>query len=61
MYKYLKGGGRQMDEARLFMVVHSSGTRSNGLELERRKFHTSMWKNFTLRLMCTGTGCPERL
>jgi len=35
-----------MDEARLFLVVCSSWTRSNGLKLEYRKFHTNMWKNF---------------
>ena len=46
VYKYLKGGGRQMDEARLFSVVCSNRTRSNGLKLERRKFHSNMWKNF---------------
>ena len=34
-----------MDEARLFSVV-CSRTRSNGLELENRKFHSTMWKNF---------------
>ena len=50
VYKYLKGGGRQMDEARVFSVVHSNRTRSNGLTLEYRKFHTNMWKNlFTVR------------
>ena len=35
-----------MDEARLFLVVCSNWTRSNGLKLEHRKFHTNMWKNF---------------
>ena len=31
IYKYLQGGGRQMDETRLFSVLRSSRTRSNGL------------------------------
>ena len=31
VYKYLKGDGRQMNEARLFLVVRSDRTRSNGL------------------------------
>jgi len=35
-----------MDEARLFLVVHSNRTRSNGLKLEHRNFHTTMQKNF---------------
>jgi len=46
VYKYLKGGGRQMDEARLLSVVYSDRTRSNGLKPKRRKFHTTIWKNF---------------
>ena len=35
-----------MDEARLFLVVRSNKTRSNGLKPEHRKFHTNMQKNF---------------
>jgi len=44
--KYLKGGRRQMDEARLFSAVCRERTRSNGLKLEHRKFRTNMQKNF---------------
>ena len=33
VYKYLKGGGRQTDEGRLFSVVRSDRTTSNGLKL----------------------------
>jgi len=52
VYKCIKAGGRQMNEAGLFLVVCSNRTRSNGLKLEHRKFHTNMQKNFfTLRLM----------
>ena len=50
VYKYLKGGVRQMNEARLFSMVCSDRTRSNGLKLEHRKFHTNMWKNFVVRV-----------
>ena len=46
VYKYLKGGGRQKDEARLFSVMNSNRMRSNGLKLEHRKFDTNMQKNF---------------
>ena len=46
IYKYLRGGGRQMHEARLFSVVCSNKTRSNGLKLQYRKFCTNTWKNF---------------
>ena len=49
VYKHLMGGGRQMDEARL-LTLCSDKTRSNGLELEHRKFHTLMCKNFMLRM-----------
>jgi len=53
VYKYPKGGGRQMDEARLFSsVVCGNRTRSNGLKLEHRKFYTNLQKDFfTLRVM----------
>ena len=42
VYKYLKGSGRQMDEASIFSVVH----RSNGPKPEHRKFCTNMHNNF---------------
>ena len=50
VYKYLKGGGRQVYEARLFLVVHSDRTRSNGLKLEHRKFCTNMLNFFGVRV-----------
>jgi len=34
-----------MEEARFFLVMYSERTKSNGLKLERRKFHTNMRKN----------------
>ena len=41
-----------MDETRLFLVVCSDRTRSNGLKLDHRKFCTNMQKNiFTIWLM----------
>ena len=40
VYKYLKAGGRQMDESRLFSVV------CNVPKLEHKKFHINMRKNF---------------
>jgi len=46
LYKYLKGGRTQMNEARLFLAVYSDRTRSKGLKLEHGKFHTNMQKNF---------------
>ena len=45
VYRYLKGGGRQMDEARL-LEVRSDRTKTSGLELEHRKFCTNIQKNF---------------
>lgn len=46
IYTYLKRGGRQTNEARLFSVVCSSRASSNDLKLEHRKFHTNMQNNF---------------
>ena len=44
--KCLKGGRRQMDKARLFLVVRSYRTRSNDIKLEHRKFRSNMLKKF---------------
>ena len=35
-----------MDKTSIFSVVHSNRTRSNGLKLEHRKFHTNMQNYF---------------
>ena len=51
VYKYQKGGGRQMDKASLFSVVHSNRTRSNGLIFEHTTFHANMYMNFTVSVM----------
>ena len=40
-----------MDEARLFSVVCSDKTRSNGLKLKHRKFHLNMQNFFTVSVM----------
>jgi len=44
--KVMSFNKRQMDEARIFSVVRSNRTRSNGLQLEHRKFCTNIRKNF---------------
>ena len=46
VYKYLKGDGRKMNEASIFLVVFSNMIRSNGLKLEHSKYRTSMGKKF---------------
>ena len=50
VYKYLKGGGRQIDEAKLFSVVRSDKTRSSGRKLEHRQLHSNVLKNFMVRV-----------
>jgi len=62
VYKYLNGGGWQTDEARNFSVVCSDRTRSNGLKLQHRKFHTNKWKKFlTVRVMEYWNRLPREL
>jgi len=60
VYKYLKCG-RQLDETRLFSVVCSDGTWSDGQKTEYWKFHINMGKNFFTVADSTETGFPEKL
>ena len=58
--KYLKGDGRQMDEARLFSMTCRKRTRSNGLKLEQRRFCNNGQKNFlTVRMIEHRKGLPR--
>ena len=51
VYEYLKGGGRQMDEARIISIVCTDRTRSNGIKLTYRMFHANMKNLFIVRVM----------
>ena len=42
IYKNLKGGRRQMDEARLFLGLCRDRTRKDGQKYEHRKFHPNV-------------------
>jgi len=43
VYKYLRGCGMQVDEARLFLVMCSDRRRSKSLKLGCSKFYTNVW------------------
>ena len=49
VYRYLKRR-RQLNKARLSLVVCSDRTKSSGQKLEHRKFHTNTQKNFTMKV-----------
>lgn len=55
MFMNMKGGGSQKDEARLFLVVRSNRTRSNGLTLVVGSFKLTCG-----RTLCKGEGAPCR-
>lgn len=60
-YKHLKGGCH-LDRARLFSVVPSDRTRSNGYKLQLKKFHLNVMKNFfTLRMTEHGNRLPREV
>lgn len=60
--KYVKGGGRQMGEGRLFLAVCSDRTRSSSLELERRELCSAMQKNcFMVRVLERWNGLPREV
>jgi len=60
-YKYLKGRCQE-DGARLFPVVPSDRTRSNGHKLKQRKFLLNTRKNFfTLRVTEPWTRFPREV
>ena len=51
-----------MDEAKLFSMVHNDRTRSNGLKLEHKKFHTNRQKNFFMvRMMVHWNRLPREV
>jgi len=62
VYKYIKRGKKEMDEARLFSIVRSDKTRSNGLKFVHRKFHTNMQKYYiTVRVTAQWDRLPREV